>query len=164
MEPRELRSHKLADKSLPRPAAFRPVQRGKLPRPFHRMGGLRLLSSGMIDVSPQHTAIFFARNGDTLADAAFLGYLMHRSPANQLAPLFEFHWHPAHKGFHCRMPCRDARDFTGRQLAGTRELSMKTRLLDPRVDAHRNELVAILCRACGIQLAWPDASQHSLKP
>jgi hypothetical protein len=126
------------------------------------MGGPRLTTTGLLRVGPDYWAIFFARDGATLTDTVFLGYLMYELRSNELSPLFEFHWHPGHKGFHCKTPCRDDRDFTGRQLPGVLELAMNTRPLDPRLDDHRQELVAVFCRARGIGLGWQDQRQRLL--
>ena len=163
MEARQLRVHKDASKVLARPPVFKPVKRGKLPRPFHRMGGTRLTSTGMVKLALDYWTIFFVRDGSALSDTAFLGYLMYELPSQELTPLFELHWHPGHKGFHCKTPCRDSRDFAGRQLPGVRELSMKTLPLDPRVEAHRQELIAVFCGACGIGLGWLDSKQRRLQ-
>lgn len=163
MEAIQLVAHKNAEKTLAKPPVFKPVKRGKLPRPFHRMGGPRLTTTGLHRVAADYVAIFFARAGATLGDTAFLGYLMYELQSKELSPLFEFHWHPGHKGFHCKTPCRDERNFTGRQLPGVLELAMNTRPLDPRLEDHRQELVSVFCRACGIGLGWSDERQHLLK-
>jgi hypothetical protein len=158
----QLDYHKQAAKALGSPPIFKPVKRGKLPRPFNRMGGPRLNATGLLPLGGDYRAIFFYRDAQAFTDSLFLGYLMYVLETGELTPLFEFHWHPSHKGFHCKTPCRDERDFTSRQLAGVRELSMKTQKLDPRNEAHRHELVSIFCRTCGIRLGWQDTKQGKL--
>lgn len=157
-----LKEHKKAAKLLEKVPMFRPVRRGRLQRPFHRLGGPSVLVSGVIPVAPDYVVLLFYKDGNILTDTHFYGYLLYRAAPNDLYPLFEFHWHPGHKGFHCKTPCQDERDFTNRTLPGVVELSMKTQQLDPRTDAHRTELIRIFCSACGIRLGWESVNQGEL--
>jgi hypothetical protein len=150
----DLRAHKDAAKVLPSVPAFKNLKRGKLPRPLNRAGGPMLYSTGLVSVGSDYLSCFLYKTGELLSDTHFYGYLFRRTGVGELFPLFEFHWHPSHKGFHCKMPCGDSRDFTNRLLPGTRELRMKTQQLDPRDEAHRAELIMVFCRACGIRLGW----------
>lgn len=151
MHPRELLAHKLAEKRLREIPPFKPLKRGKLPRPFHRSGGGRVESTGLVDVSPTHVVHFLARDGQTLQDASFYGYLLVRLANGSLSPLFEFHWHPSHKGFHCKTACRATESYTDRLLVRAAELNLKTvSSLDPRKPDHRAMLVHVVCEACGI--------------
>lgn len=71
-----------------------------------------------------------------------------------LYPLFELHFHPSHKGVHCKLPCNTENDYTDRQLPKVPELELMTaKELDPRIDAHRQQLIVQFCEACGIALA-----------
>lgn len=153
MHPRDLLAHKLAPKSLQEIPVFKGLKRGKLPRPFHKMGGDRVESTGLIDVSSSHVVVFIARAGALLTDTAFFGYLLCRLANGSLSPLFEFHWHPSHKGFHCKTPCRATQTYTDRLLVQAIEIDMKSDpTLDPRETADRLKLINIVCRACGITL------------
>jgi hypothetical protein len=159
----DLRSHKQAEKVLNSLPSFKPLKRGKLPRPFNRVGGSSLHSTGLVHVGDDYLVCFMFKTGELWTDTHFYGYLLRRVGADLLSPLFEFHSHPSHKGFHCKMPCDDERDLTNRLLPGTPELAMKTQRLDPRIDVDRAELVKSFCRACGITLGWEDQRQRKLQ-
>lgn len=58
-----------------------------------------------IRVSTYHQVLFWWRDGETLADRSFYGYLMCDLAQDALGIVFEFHWHPSHKGIHCKVPC-----------------------------------------------------------
>lgn len=78
---------------------------------------------------------------------------MHTLPDGQLFPLFEFHYHPSHKGVHAKLPCKTELNYAGRQLPGAPELNLKSSgSLDPRSEADRMALVHRFCQACGIEL------------
>ena len=158
MTPRDLANHKAAAKRLKETPAFKPLKRGKLPKPFHRLGGARLFATDLIEVSSTHVAVFIWRDGEILTDRAFFGYLFCRLPADALYPLFEFHWHPSHKGLHAKLPCRTESDYTNRQLPGAPELALTTYgKLDPRVEVDRLRLISAFCDACGITLGDADS-------
>lgn len=156
MTPQELQAHKLAPKVLRVLPEFKPLKKGKLPKPFSRMGGGRISATGVLSVAHRYAAVFMMKDGQNFTDTHFYGHLMHRRDEGDLMPLFEFHWHPSHKGFHCKMPCRTSQDYTNRLLPGAPELAMKTSMLDPRNEADRLQLVGVFCRACGIELANGD--------
>ena len=164
MDPRDLRDHKEAPKYLRVNPDFKPLKKGKLPKPLHRMGGGRVESTGLIDVSASHVMAFLARNGDVLTDRAFYAYLFVRLADDSLSTLFEFHWHPSHKGFHCKTACRATTSYTDRLLVQAPELNMKTDFkLDPWSPSDRVKLINIVCRACGVNLdADPELHQDSL--
>jgi hypothetical protein len=50
MDRLDLRAHKQAEKTLNAPPGFKQMKRGKLPRPFNRVGGASLFTSGLIHV------------------------------------------------------------------------------------------------------------------
>ncbi|HOI65346.1 MAG TPA: hypothetical protein PLD03_01915 [Thiomonas arsenitoxydans] len=66
MTPQELRAHKIADKNLREAPRFEKCKKGKLPKPFKAMGGLRMHTTGLLKVSNTHSAIFFWRDGEIL--------------------------------------------------------------------------------------------------
>lgn len=102
-------------------------------------------------VSDTHVAVFIWRDGEILTDRAFFGHLLCKLHTGALYPLFEFHWHPSHKGLHAKLP------YTGRQLPGAPELALKTDgKLDPRSEGDRFRLIAAFCDACGIVLGDED--------
>ncbi|MBV2181785.1 MAG: hypothetical protein KUL86_11210 [Castellaniella sp.] len=157
MTPAELRSHKNATKTLAVRPTFKALKRGKLPKPFHRMGGSRLYSTEPIKLSDTHCVVFMYRDGEILSDTAFFGHLMCSVGERALYPLFEFHWHPSHKGFHAKMPCKTGLDYTNRMLPGAPELQISTRAeLDPRNEDDRTALINEFCEACGIYIADPN--------
>ena len=160
MTPRELKAHKTARKHLKEIPVFKPQKRNKLPKPFKNFGGPRIESTGMIDVSPDHVAFMYWRDGQILTDRSFYGYLFCRLANGSLSPVFEFHWHPSHKGFHCKTPCRTNYDYTDRMLPGAPELSLKTKYdTDPKIHEDRLMLMINFCLLCGISL--PDNNPNS---
>lgn len=163
MTPRDLLAHKLAPKTLKEIPDFKPQKRNKLPKPFKGLGGPKIQSTGMIDVSGDHVAIMYWRDGAILTDRSFYGHLFCRLAKGNLSPIFEFHWHPSHKGFHCKTPCRTDSNYTDRNLPGAPELSLKTNAnLDPKSSSDRLQLVVAFCDACGISLPTNDAASKTL--
>lgn len=163
MNPRDLRSHKFATKKLDEIPAFKPQKRGKLPKPLHRLGGPRIQSTGLIKVSADHSVIMYWRDGLIHTDRAFYGHLFCHLPSGSLSPLFEFHWHPSHKGMHGKVPCETGIDYTDRLLPGAPELALKTDTnLDPKHEADRLKLVIAFCVACGVQLPDSDGKTRRL--
>lgn len=153
MTPRELKAHKNAAKQLPEVPVFKLQKRNKLPRPFSKVGGPRIHCTGMLDVSVDHVAVMFWRDGPALTDRSFFGHLFCKLANGSLSPIFEFHWHPSHKGFHCKTPCKTESNYTDRMLPGAPELNLKTQPeTDPAKPLHLTKLVYIFCKSCGISL------------
>ena len=162
MEPRELAAHKAAPKVLTVTPSFTPLKKGKLPKPFNKTGGARFQSTGMLKLSDDHSALFIWRSGEILADASFYGYLTCNLPRGALGIILEFHWHPSHKGIHCKVPCKTDLDYTDRFLVKAPELALSgSTSLDPRLDLDRQKLIALFCKACGVTLD-PDADKSQL--
>lgn len=158
MTPRDLRSHKQALKILDKVPVFKPLKKGSLPAPFNRYKSKRVQSTSMLDVGENYSVVFMWRDGPTLTDRSFYGYLFLKLPTGSLSPVFEFHWHPSHKGLHCKVPCRTSQDFTDRTLPGAPELAITTsHKLDPNSDTDRQRLISAFCIACGIKLPTMDA-------
>ena len=163
MTPKELIAHKTAPKHLDAIPVFKLQKRNKLPKPLKEVGGPRIESTGMINVSDNHVAIMYWRDGEIFTDRSFYGHLFCRLSNGSLSPVFEFHWHPSHKGIHCKTPCRTTNNYTDRMLPGAPELSLKTeRNLDPRIPDDRLKLVMDFCRSCGISLPDSDPMSKSL--
>lgn len=159
MTPRELKAHKLAAKQLKSALVFKPRKRNKLPKPFKGLGGSRIQSTGMLDVSDTHVAFMYWRDGPILTDRSFYAYLFCRLANENLSPIFEFHWHPSHKGFHCKT----TEDYTNRTLVRGPELALTTpENLDPKVEDHRFKLIFEFCNLCRIDLPTGDSNQHRL--
>lgn len=159
MSPFDLREHKKFVKQLPEIPSFKVLLRrqNKLPKPFKNIGGPRIHATSLIDVSDTHVVFFYWRSGELLSDRSFYGYLLCKNNRSELIPIFEFHWHPSHKGLHCKLPCKTTLDYTGRLLPQAPELNLKTRsALDPQKEADRLKLVAIFCDACGVGLPDQD--------
>lgn len=153
MTPRELLAHKNAAKQLPEVPKFKPQRRNKLPRPFHKLGGPRIQSTGMLEVSADHVAMMFWQDGQILTDRSFYAYLFCKLANGSLSPILEFHWHPSHKGFHCKTPCMTESNYTDRMLPGAPELALKTQPgTDPANPLDLTKLVFIFCEICGISL------------
>lgn len=163
MTPRDLKAHKDATKSLREIPVFKRQLRNKLPKPFKGLGGPRVEATGMLDVSDDHVLLMYWRDGPILTDRAFYGHLFCKLADKSISPIFEFHWHPSHKGLHCKTPCRTTSDFTNRTLPGAPELAIKTRqTLDPRRAEDRLKLVILCCDACGISLPDRDTNSRTL--
>ena len=155
MNPKDLLAHKKTEKRLESVPAFKPMKKGKLPKPFRAMGGKRLFATELLEVSDTHWAIFIWRDGPEITDSLFLGYLFCKLSNGDLSPLFEFHLHPSHKGIHGKTPCNTELNYTNRQLPGAPELNLKSqveRQLDPRNESDRLILIDNFCNACGITI------------
>ena len=151
MTPVELAQHKTAPKRLACAPSFTKLKRGKLPKPFNKMGGDRFHSSGVLFVSDTHRVFAFWRDGETLTDRAFFAWLMCELENGDLYPLFEFHYHPSHKGVHAKLPCYTGLNYTNRQLPQAPELRMNCPgQTDPATEDGRLHLMDRFCRACGI--------------
>ncbi|MBC7490189.1 MAG: hypothetical protein H7240_09795 [Glaciimonas sp.] len=158
-----MRTHKKAPKQFQAIPVFKPQARKKLPKPFKQLGGPRIESTGMMDVSADHVAFMYWRDGDILTDRSFFAYLFCRLANDNLSPIFEFHWHPSHKGFHCKTPCGTVSDYTNRALPGAPELTLKTDFkLDPKNHDDRMKLVIDFCTWCGISLPDNDVRSATL--
>ena len=153
MNKKELSDHKAFPKRLSEKPAFKAMKKGKLPKPFKTMGGPRLHSTELISVSDSHIIIFIWRDGQTLTDTAFLAWMFCRLHNDNLYPIFEMHYHPSHKGLHCKLPCKTDLDYTNRQLPQAPELYLHVQSgLDPRVELDREKLILKFCTSCGISV------------
>lgn len=153
MTPKELALHKAAYKQLQCVPVYKPLKRNKLPKPLHKMGSLRIQATDLLAVSDTHRVVMMWRDGETRQDSAFLAWMFCILESQDLYPLFEFHFHPSHKGVHCKLPCKTQSDYTSRQLPGAPELGLVTlEGLDPRIDIDRQKLTLQFCKACGITL------------
>ncbi|MDM0024109.1 hypothetical protein [Variovorax saccharolyticus] len=162
MERSELLAHKRAAKHLSKMPEFKAAKKGRLPAPYDRFKSKRLSITDITPVGEDYSVVFMWRNGDLLTDTVFYAHLLQRLPGGRFYPLFEFHWHPSHKGFHCVTPCRTSLDYTGRMLSGgAPELAMETDpSADPRTERGREKLVTVFCSACNIKLGFlPTAAQ-----
>jgi hypothetical protein len=128
------------------------------------MGGPRVESTGLLKISDSHFIHFLSRSGNTFTDRAFFAHLFVQLGDGSLSTLFEFHWHPSHKGFHCKTACNAPQSYTDRLLVQALELNMKTdHELDPARSDDRVKLMNIVCRACGIDLdSDPEKLQGTL--
>lgn len=161
MTPKELVAHKAAPKVLDEIPTFKPMKRGKWPKPFHKMGSARTHATDFVAVSDTHAVVFLWRDGEALTDTSFYGYLMCAMANGAHSPVFEFHWHPSHKGFHCKVPCETTLDYRNRLLVGAPELALNTNpKLDPRSDSDRLVLIVEFCDACGISLSSKNNHQQ----
>ncbi|WP_250529269.1 hypothetical protein [Caballeronia sp. ATUFL_F1_KS4A] len=75
-------------------------------------------ATDLIPVSDAHCVLFMWRDGEELMDRSFYGHLLWTLPQGDLSPLLEFHYHPSHKGVHCKMPCETTIDYRNRLLPG----------------------------------------------
>jgi hypothetical protein len=130
---------------------FKKLVKNKLPKPFNKIGRLGSQATDLISVSDEHQAIFMWHDGPERTDRSFYAYLLCILQNGDLSPLFELHYHPSHKGLHCKMPCRTTIDFRNRLLSRAPELSLKTcREFDPALEHDRAELIKIFCETVGI--------------
>lgn len=159
MSPKDLAQHKASAKQLVGMPVFKQLKRGKLPKPLHKMGAPRLMSTNLLSVSTTHQAVFMWRDGETRQDSAFFAWMFYVLEDQSLYPLFELHFHPSHKGVHCKFPCKTTNDYTNRLLPSAPELKLTTiEALDPRVEVHRQKLILQFCDACGITLVSEEDS------
>lgn len=150
-------------KQLKETPIFKPQRRNKLPKPFKTLGGSRINATSMMDVSTDHVVFMYWRGGSIFTDRSFFAFLFCRLSNGDLSPLFEFHWHPSHKGFHCKTPCKTVENYTNRILRRAPELSLSTKgQLDPKNEVDRVQLVLEFCRFCGIKLPDNDAQTKRL--
>lgn len=153
MNKKELQSHKDHPKRLEGKPTFKVLKKGKLPKPFKSMGSNRIFSTELLDVSTTHTVVFMWRNGEQVTDSAFYAWLFCRLQNNDLYPIFELHYHPSHKGVHCKLPCKTDLDYTNRQLPQAPELDLVVQSgLDPRIEIDREKLILKFCESCGISV------------
>lgn len=163
MTPHELKKHKSAPKAISEEITFSNLKKGRLPKPFKRMGGRRLFATKILDLTNNYAAIFLYRDGEILTDTAFFGYLMLRIPDNDFYPILEFHWHPSHKGFHIKLPCNTSLDYTNRMLPNAPELNIKTKpTIDPRIANDRFVLIDLFCELCDIKVLDPNDPNTNL--
>lgn len=153
MSPSELAQHKATPKRLLSMPSFSKLKRGKLRKPFNKMGaGDRWHSTGEVKVSDTHCVFVFWRDGEELADRSFFAWLMCELQNGDLYPLFEFHYHPSHKGVHAKLPCKTELNYTNRTLRQAPEFDLACKgEIDPRTDEGRLHLTHRFCRACGIE-------------
>lgn len=153
MKRRTLIIHKEARKVLGVAPVFSSMKRGKLPKPLDRVGGPQVQMTSLISVATGYSVWFMWKNGDTLVQTAFYGYLFHHVGPGNLYPLCHFHWHPSHKPIHFKSPCDSDLNYTNRSLPGARELSIKSPKVafDPRIDQDRLRLIEVFCKTCGIE-------------
>ena len=153
MTPAELAQHKAATKRLAGTLAFKPMKRGKWPKPFHKMNSPRVRATEVTPVSETHRVMFLWRDGELKTDSAFLAWLFCELDEEVLFPLFEMHFHPSHKGLHAKLPCKTDTNYEGRQLVQAPELALSSvDGLDPRSEADRQQLINRFCQACGITM------------
>lgn len=108
-------------------------------------------ATDLVEVPETHRVVFMWRDGELRTDSAFLAYLFHELEDGALYPLFEMHCHPSHKGVHAKLPCNAESNFASRVLPGAPELALSgPDDIDPRIDADRQVLVALFCKAWGI--------------
>jgi hypothetical protein len=120
-------------------------------------------TSDLIPVSDVHHVLFMWHDGPERTDRSFYGYLLCSVQTGALYPLFEFHYHPSHKGLHCKMPCRTQADYRNRLLAGAPELNLyASREFDPGSEQDRHELIRIFCKAVGVEMTEQVAPQLEL--
>lgn len=159
MEPRALRDHKAAQKTMESIPEFRPLSKknNQLPRPLDGLGRRKnAFATELISLSSSYRALFLYRDGEILTDKAFYGYLFACQEGGVLYPLYELHWHPSHKGLHCNLPCNTVLNYSGRLLVQAPELSLKmSRPYDPAQQGDREILIREFCRLCGVTLRPP---------
>ena len=153
MTPAELAQHKAAPKRLARTLAFKPMKRGKWPKPFHKMNSPRVRATEVTAVSDTHRVMFLWRDGELKTDSVFLAWLFCELDEEVLFPLFEMHFHPSHKGLHAKLPCKTDTNYEGRQLVQAPELTLSSiDGLEPLSEADRQQLINRFCQACGITM------------
>lgn len=153
MDKRTLNNHKQFPKILPSIPAFSLAKRGRLPKPLHQIGGPNVRMTPLTQVANGYSVWFMWKDGETLVQTAFYGYLFKHVGNSDLYPVCHFHWHPSHKPLHIKTPCNSDLNYTNRSLPAAQELILKGsgKLYDPRIDHDRSQLIEIFCRACGVE-------------
>ena len=163
LEPNDLAAHREMRKTLSGALPFKPMNKTRWPKPFNRMARPRVHATELTRVSDDHSVLFMWRDGDELEDRSFYGHLVCVLPRGDLYPLLEFHYHPSHKGLHCKMPCQTASDYRNRLLPGAPELNLKTsRRFDPRMSEDRAALIVLFCETAGISISNEQIGQGDL--
>lgn len=167
MEPRDLKAHKDALKILNSYPSFKPLNKknNSFPKPLDTLGRRKNAhATELLSLSDTHSAFFLYRDGEILTDRAFYGFLFCHLENGNLYPLHEFHWHPSHKGLHCKIPCKTHINYSGRQLIQAPEFNLSMdRPYDPATSGDRNHLIRLFCRACGVTMTpQDDTQQHKL--
>jgi len=158
MDARELQRHKRMPKTLEGMPEFKPLRRGRLPKPLNTVGRPRIQATDMLQLAGgMYSVVFLWRDGTVLEDRAFFAWWFLEINADCRLPLCIFHWHPSHKGFHVQVPCQTTSDYMNRQLPGAPELSIKmnAETLDPLDPLARVRLIEVFCRICGIKFTRP---------
>ncbi|WP_244826568.1 MULTISPECIES: hypothetical protein [unclassified Caballeronia] len=163
MLPQDLAAHKQVRKTLTGSPKFKQMVKNKWPKPFNRMARPRVHATELIRVSDDHFVLFVWRDGEQLEDRAFYAHLLCSLPKGDLYPLLEFHYHPSHKGLHCKVPCRTTSDYRNRLLPGAPELNLKSsKRFDPRAENDRGALIVLFCKATGITISNEQDGQGDL--
>ncbi|WP_250532610.1 hypothetical protein [Caballeronia sp. AZ10_KS36] len=163
LKPKDLAAHKDACKTLSGSPKFRPMVKQRWPKPFNKMARPRVQATDLIPVSDDHAVLFLWRDGDQLEDRSFYGHLVCTMPHGDIYPLFELHYHPSHKGLHCKLPCNTSSDYRNRLLPGAPELDLKLpRRFDPRAANDRAALIVLFCNAVGITISNEHQGQGDL--
>lgn len=165
MTPKELAAHKSSFKTMNKYPTFKPLTKKNngFPKPLDALGRRKgAQASGLIKVSGTHSIFFLFRDGEILTDRAFYGYLFCHLQNNDLSTIFEFHWHPSHKGLHCKLPCRTSLSYVGRLLVNAPELSINmSQPHNPAEETGRQALIRLFCKACGVTITISDDEDHS---
>lgn len=163
MTPADLRDHKKSPKTLSAYPVFKGLNKknNHFPKPLDSLGRRKgAHASGLVPVSEHHFAFFLYRDGEILSDRAFYGYLFCKLANGTLSPICEFHWHPSHKGLHCKLPCNTTLNYSGRLLVNAPELDLNIPgSLDPADDSDRRVLIRLFCAACGVTIPWDDEDE-----
>lgn len=163
MHPKDLAAHKCSRKLLAKAPRFRKLVRNSLPKPFNRLGRQGSQTTDLLAVSDDHRVLFMWHDGPERTDRSFYGYLLSVASNGDMFPLFEFHYHPTHKGLHCKMPCETSANYRNRLLPGAPELNLKpARDFDPAFEQDRVTLIKVFCKAVGIETMFEDDRQAKL--
>ena len=109
--------------------------------------------SELLSVAPNQVVLFAYKRAALLEDCKFWAYWGFLLATGEFQPMAEWHYHPSHKGIHCKVPCGTDKDYTSRMLAQAPELSVcPQKMPDVRTSAGIDQLIGIVCEKLSIHM------------
>lgn len=130
------------------------------PKPLNRFRGTCYVSE-LLSVAEHQVVLFVYKRAAIAEDCKFYAYWGFRLTTGEYEPLLEWHYHPSHKGIHCKVPCETTLVYTSRQLVNAPELSVCFgKQPDIRTEWGVQEMIGLFCKKLNIRL--PEISQTDL--
>ena len=130
------------------------------PKPLNLFRGTCCVSK-LLPVAEHQVVLFAYKRAAIEEDCKFYAYWGFLLTTGEYEPLMEWHYHPSHKGIHCKVPCETTLSYTSRQLVNAPELSVCLgKRPDIRTDWGVQEMIGLFCGKLNIRL--PETSQTAL--